>query len=73
MIKQIILYELIIKFKGTKLEENNNTATMFAVLHNVCIFSNYKFKDFKIINLISISITMGEHRYNKFENLFVNQ
>ena len=32
MIKQIILrvYELIIKFKGTKLEENNNTATMFA-------------------------------------------
>ena len=30
MIKQIILSELIKKFKGTKLEENNNTATMFA-------------------------------------------
>ena len=30
MIKQIILNELIKKFKGTKLEENNNTATVFA-------------------------------------------
>ena len=30
MIKQIILNELIKQFKGTKLEENNNTATMFA-------------------------------------------
>ena len=30
MIKQIILNELIKYFKGTKLEENNNTATMFA-------------------------------------------
>ena len=30
MIKQIILNELIKKFKGTKLEENNKTATMFA-------------------------------------------
>ena len=30
MIKQIILNELIKTFKGTKLEENNNTATMFA-------------------------------------------
>ena len=32
MLKQIILYELILKFKGTKLEENNNTATMFAYI-----------------------------------------
>ena len=30
MIKQILLNELIKKFKGTKLEENNNIATMFA-------------------------------------------
>ena len=30
MIKQIILSELIQKFKSTKLEENNNIATMFA-------------------------------------------
>ena len=30
MIKQIILNELIKNFKGTKYEENNNTATMFA-------------------------------------------
>ena len=30
MIKQILLNELIQKFKGTKLEENNNIATMFA-------------------------------------------
>ena len=29
------------KFNGTKLEENSNTGTMFALLHNVCIFSNY--------------------------------
>ena len=35
-------------------------------LHNVCIFSNYSFKDFKIVNLISISITMGERRYKTF-------
>ena len=28
------------KLKGTKLEENNNTATNLC-LHNVCIFSNY--------------------------------
>ena len=34
--------------------------------HNVCIFSNYSFKDFKIVNLISISITMGERRYKTF-------
>ena len=30
MIKQIILIELIKQFKGTKLEESNNIATMFA-------------------------------------------
>ena len=30
MIKQIISSELIEKFKGTKLEENNNIAAMFA-------------------------------------------
>ena len=29
MIKQIKLNELIKQFKGTKLEENNNTATVF--------------------------------------------
>ena len=33
MIKQIISSELINKFKGTKLDENNNIATS----HNVCI------------------------------------
>ena len=30
MIKQIISSELLKNFKGTKLEENNNIATMFA-------------------------------------------
>ena len=41
--------------------------------HNVCIFSNYSFKDVKIVNLISIKITMGVLRYNKFDYSFVNQ
>ena len=54
------------KFNGTKLGENNNVRTM------VCIFSNYLFKDFKMVNLISISITMGVLRYNKFDYSFVN-
>ena len=71
MIKQIKQIKRAHKtFKGTKLEENNNTATMFAqCLH---IFK-LLIKDFKMVNLISISITMGEHRYNKFDYLFVNQ
>ena len=41
MIKQIIQNELIKKFKGTKLEENNNIATY------VCTMFAY----FQIINL----------------------
>ena len=60
MIKQIIKTELIKQFKGTKLEENNNIATMFAQCLHI---SNYKFKNSQIINLISISITIGERRY----------
>ena len=35
-------------------------------------FQIIKFKDSKIINLISISITMGVLRYNKFDYSFVN-
>ena len=51
-------------YNGTKLDENNNIATICS--HNVCIFSNYSLKDFKIVNLISISIIMGERRYKTF-------
>ena len=64
MIKQIILIELIKQFKGTKFEESNNIATMFAQCLHI--------KDSKIINLISISITMGVLRYNKFDYTIVN-
>ena len=63
MIKQIISLGLFKNFNGSKLEENN---ILQLCLHNVCIFSNYSFKDFKIVNLISISITMGERRYKTF-------
>ena len=69
MIKQIISLGLIKIFNGSKLEENNNIATMFAQ----CLHIFKLFKDFKILNLISISITMGVLRYNKFDNSFVNQ
>ena len=58
------------KFKGTNLEENNTTATILArCLH---IFK-LLIKNFKMVYSISISITMGEHRYNKFVYSFVNQ
>ena len=54
---------LIKNFNGTKLEENKTIATMFAqclhIFKLIIIF-------FKIVNLISISITMGEHRYKTF-------
>ena len=69
MIKQIISLGLITNFNGSKLEENN---ILQLCSHNVCIFSNYSFKDFKIVNLISISITMGVLRYNKFDYSFAN-
>ena len=35
--------------------------------HNACIFSNHTFKDFKMVNLISINITMCEPRYKTFD------
>ena len=64
MINQTLSLELIKKFNCTKLEENNNIATIFAqCLHIFKLFN----KDFKMINLISISITLGELRYNKFD------
>ena len=66
MIKQIISLGLIKYFNDTKLEENNNIATMFAqCLHIFKLFIIF----FKIVNLISISITMGVLRYNKFDLL----
>ena len=64
MINQTLSLELIKKFNGTKLEENN-IATMFAqCLHIFKLFN----KDFKMINLIIISITLGDElHYNKFD------
>ena len=64
MIKQTIESELIKKFNGTKLEK---ITILQRCSHNVCMFSNYSFKDFKMVNLISISITMGELRLNKLD------
>ena len=64
MINQELSLELIKRFNGTKLEENNNIATMFAqCLHIFKLFN----KDFKMVNLISISITIGEPRYKTFD------
>ena len=43
----MIEIKLIIKINGTKLEKVTILQRFF---HNVCIFSNYSFKDFKMVN-----------------------
>ena len=67
MINQIIAFELIKNFNGTKLEK---VTILQQCSNNVCIFSNYSFIDFKLVNLISISVTMGELRNN---NLYIKR
>ena len=47
MIEQTIGLELIKSFKGIKLEK---ITILQRCLHNVCVFSNYLFKDFEMVN-----------------------
>ena len=71
--KFVLLYFWREKYSTSKIKKissyrKKTGIKLFArCLHNVCIFSNYVLKNFKMVTLINISITMGGPRYKAFD------
>ena len=77
LINYFLLYFFAAKYSSLKIQKWKETVkkaihtgiNLFtATMLSQCLqFSSYSFKDFKMVNLIRISFTVGEHRSNKFD------